>query len=197
MGPGSPSTQGGHPLAPSPRRGARTGLFVLCPAFLALFSFFFLLLHPGDGLSNLSIYGQEVRSSGRVRGRRGPWGGTRVPCGGQGPWPPLGCVGSWGTPRRCLWDPHGDALCHWDPHPGWWLGSPSAPPRVLEHPELLQRVGEKTAPAGGEGFFLLFYHFILKPNAAGLGVRLQQPVPPPGGEGEAGCVPSPRPPRSH
>lgn len=63
---------------------------MLCPAFLALFSFFLLLLHPGDALSNLSIYGQEVRSNGRVRGRLGPWGGTGVPHGGWGPRPPLG-----------------------------------------------------------------------------------------------------------
>lgn len=45
------------PVAPSPRQGAGTRLLTLCPAFLALFSFFLLLLHPGDGLSNLSIYG--------------------------------------------------------------------------------------------------------------------------------------------
>lgn len=68
------------PRAPSLGWGAGTRLLTLCPAFLALFSFF-LLLHPGDAFSNLSIYGQEVRSSGRVRGRLGPWGGTRVPRG--------------------------------------------------------------------------------------------------------------------
>lgn len=45
--PGSPSTQAAAPGAPSPRWGAGTGLLTLCPAFLALFSFFLLLLHPG------------------------------------------------------------------------------------------------------------------------------------------------------
>lgn len=32
------------------------------------------------------------------------------------------------TPELSL-GPHHDALCHWDPQPGWWFGSPPAPPR--------------------------------------------------------------------
>lgn len=52
-------------------------------------------------------------------------------------------------------------------------------------------MGRKQALQVGRGlFFLLFYHFILKPKAVSLGVRLQQLHPTLGGK--AGCVPSPR-----
>lgn len=64
------------------------------------------------------------------------------------------------------------------PPPRVVVGVTPGPPRVLEHPELLQAGGEKTAPVGGEGFFLLIYHFISKTNAAGLGARLDvSPAP--------------------
>lgn len=62
--------------APSRRRGGPGArLPALCPAFLALFSFFSPPPPPRDALSNLSIYGQEVRSTGRLRGH--PGRGTR------------------------------------------------------------------------------------------------------------------------
>lgn len=51
--------------------GPGTRLPALCPAFLALFSFFSPPPPPRDALSNLSIYGQEVRSTGRLRGHPG------------------------------------------------------------------------------------------------------------------------------
>lgn len=57
------------------------------------------------------------------------------------------------------------------------------PPRVLVHPELLQADGEKTGPAGGESFSLLFYYFILKPKAASLEVEAAAAAPQPRGEG--------------
>lgn len=58
--------------APSRRRGGPGArLPALCPAFLALFSFFSPPPPPRDALSNLSIYGQEVRSTGRLRGHPG------------------------------------------------------------------------------------------------------------------------------
>lgn len=73
---------------------------------------------------------------------------------------------------------------------GWGHPSPQGTPRAAA-----SRWGENRPCRWGEVFFLLFYYFILKPKAASLDVRLQQLHPTP--EGKAGCVPSPRPPRSH
>lgn len=68
------------------------------------------------------------------------------------------CVESWGTPRRCPWDPHHDALCHWDPHPGWWLGS-HPPPGCWSTPSCCKQPGRKQPLRVGRG--LVFFPLVL------------------------------------
>lgn len=72
--------------APSPRRGAGSAPCALSCILGIILLFFSPPPPPRDALSNLSIYGQEVRSSGRLRGCPGPWGegwGTVQPQGGR------------------------------------------------------------------------------------------------------------------
>ena len=69
---------------------------------------------------------------------------------------------------------------------GW--GHPGTSPGCWRTLSCCKQPGRKQTLRVGRGFFL-FYHFILKPNTAGLGVRLLQPVP--WGGGGVGYVPSP------